>query len=130
MVLIFIVLSANKYILYFISNFYIVDWDQVYTHNLAIIVRRNERGDEKRQDNTLNKSTSVLIGSVLTWNQYHFLSVRFDSVRDWGVLDTTLRNIVCQWVASGRWFSPDTHVASSNGTDHHNTTEIVCWKWR
>jgi len=36
--------------------------------SLAIIVRRNERGDEKRQDNTLNKLTSVLIGSVLTAN--------------------------------------------------------------
>jgi hypothetical protein len=42
-----------------------------------------------------------------------------------GVLDTTLCDQVCQWLATGRWFSPDTQVSSTNKTDHHNITEIL-----
>jgi hypothetical protein len=38
-----------------------------------------------------------------------------------GVLDTTLCDKVCQWLATGRWFSPGTHVFSINKTDHHDT---------
>jgi hypothetical protein len=30
-----------------------------------------------------------------------------------GVLDTTLCDKVCQWLATGQWFSPDTPVSSS-----------------
>jgi membrane-anchored protein YejM (alkaline phosphatase superfamily) len=26
---------------------------------------------------------------------------------------------------AGRWFSPDTHVSSTNKTDHHNIAEIL-----
>jgi hypothetical protein len=32
---------------------------------------------------------------------------------------------VCQWLASGQWFSPGTLVSSTNKTDHHNITEIL-----
>ena len=39
-----------------------------------------------------------------------------------GVLDTTLYDNVCQWLASGGWFSP---VFSTNKTDRHETTEIL-----
>jgi hypothetical protein len=28
----------------------------------------------------------------------------------WGVLDTTLCDTVCQWLATGRWFSPSTLI--------------------
>ena len=42
-----------------------------------------------------------------------------------GVLDTTLCDKVCQWFASGRWFSPGTQVSSTNKTDHHDITEIL-----
>ena len=38
------------------------------------------------------------------------------------VLDTTVCDKVCQWLAAGRWFSP---VSSTNKTDCHNITEIV-----
>ena len=34
----------------------------------------------------------------------------------------------CQWLATGRWFSPDTPVSSTNKTDRHdiqNVTEIL-----
>jgi hypothetical protein len=37
----------------------------------------------------------------------------------WGVLDTTLCDKVCQWLATGWWFSPDTPVSSTNKTDRH-----------
>jgi hypothetical protein len=39
----------------------------------------------------------------------------------WGVLDTTLCDIVCQWLATGQWFSPGSPVSSTNKTDHHDT---------
>ena len=45
-----------------------------------------------------------------------------------GVLNTTLCNKVCQWLAAGRWFSPVTSVSSTNKTDHHKPTYYrVCW---
>jgi hypothetical protein len=42
-----------------------------------------------------------------------------------GVLNTTLCDEVCQWLATGRWFSPGTPVSSSNKTDRHVITEIL-----
>ena len=42
-----------------------------------------------------------------------------------GVLDTTLCEEVCQWLATGRWFSPGTPIASTNKTDRHDITEIL-----
>jgi len=32
---------------------------------------------------------------------------------------------VCQWLTTGRWFSPDTPVSSTNKTDHHDIIEIL-----
>jgi hypothetical protein len=43
----------------------------------------------------------------------------------WGVLDTTLCDKVCLWLATGRWFSPGTLVSSTNKTDWHDITEIL-----
>jgi hypothetical protein len=48
----------------------------------------------------------------------------------WGVLDTTLCDKVCQWIATGRWFSLGTPVSSTNKTDRHDINEIwltVAW---
>ena len=42
-----------------------------------------------------------------------------------GVLDTTSCHKVCQWLATGRWFSPGTPVSSTNKTDRHDITEIL-----
>jgi hypothetical protein len=42
----------------------------------------------------------------------------------WGVLDTTLCDKVCWWLARGQWFSPGTPVSSTNKTDRNNITEI------
>jgi len=41
------------------------------------------------------------------------------------VLDITLCDKVCQWLATGRWFSPDIPVSSTNKTHRHDTTEIM-----
>ena len=40
-------------------------------------------------------------------------------------LDTTLCDKVCQWFATGRWFSLGTPVSSTNKTDYHDITEIL-----
>ena len=37
-----------------------------------------------------------------------------------GVLHTTLCDKVCQWLATGWWFSPGISVSSTNKTDCHN----------
>ena len=42
-----------------------------------------------------------------------------------GVLDTKLCDTVCQWIATGRWFSPDTPVSSTNKTDRRDISEIL-----
>jgi len=42
-----------------------------------------------------------------------------------GVLDTTFCDKVRQLLATGRWFSPDTPVSSTNKTDRHDIIEIL-----
>ena len=42
-----------------------------------------------------------------------------------GVLNTTLCDKVCYWLATGLWFSPGTPVSSTNKTNCHNITEIL-----
>jgi len=40
---------------------------------------------------------------------------------------TTLCDKVCQWLATGRWFSPGTPVSSTNETDIHDKLQY-CWR--
>jgi hypothetical protein len=55
---------------------------------------------------------------------YHHWSCQFE-FRSWRVVfDITSCDKVCQWLATGQWFSPDTPVSSTNKTDHHDITEI------
>ena len=42
-----------------------------------------------------------------------------------GVLDTTLCDKVCQWLATGRWFSLGTLVSFTNKTDCLDIVEIL-----
>jgi len=42
-----------------------------------------------------------------------------------GVLDITLSDKVCQWLAAGLWFSLGTPVSSTKKSDHHGITEIL-----
>jgi hypothetical protein len=46
----------------------------------------------------------------------------FESRWWWGVLDATLCDRVCQWLVTGRWFSP---VSSTNKTDQHDIAELL-----
>ena len=56
---------------------------------------------------------------------YHHQSCKFEP-RSWrGVLDTTSYDKVCQWLATGWWFSPGTQVSSTNKTDRHDITGIL-----
>ena len=57
---------------------------------------------------------------------YHHYRFEFKSCSWRGVLDTTLCDRVCQWLATGWWFiSPCTPVSSTNKTDRNNITEIL-----
>ena len=42
-----------------------------------------------------------------------------------GVLDTTLCDKVCQWLANCRWFSPGTSISSTNKIDRHDINETL-----
>jgi len=41
------------------------------------------------------------------------------------LLDATLFDKVCQWLATGQWFSPNLPVTSTNKTDHHDIIKIL-----
>jgi hypothetical protein len=41
------------------------------------------------------------------------------------VVDTTLCDKICQWLATGRWFSLGTSVSSTNKTDSQDITELL-----
>ena len=56
---------------------------------------------------------------------YHNLSCEFEPHSWRGVPDTTLCDKVCQFLVTGRWFSPSTLVSSSNKTDRHDVTGIL-----
>jgi hypothetical protein len=51
------------------------------------------------------------------------LRVRIPQRED--VLDTTLCENVCQWLAAGQWFTPSTPVSFTSKTDRQDKTEIL-----
>ena len=60
-----------------------------------------------------------------TISSYHHWSCELKP-RTWRcVLDTTLCSEVCQWLVTGRWFSPGTPVPSTYKTNRHNIDEIL-----
>ena len=78
------------------------------------------------------------------WNRTHqieyyvilFFLVIFASIwgLGWGVLNTTLCGKVCQWLVTGRWFSPGTLVSSTNKTEillkmALNTITLTLYIW-
>jgi hypothetical protein len=67
----------------------------------------------------------VVFTTICAISVYHLYSCEFES-RSWqSVLDTTLCDKVCHWLAAGLWFSPGTPVSSTNKTDCHDITEIL-----
>jgi hypothetical protein len=56
---------------------------------------------------------------------YHHQSCEVEPLSWWGVLDITLCDKVCQWLATGQWFFPSTTVYSINKTDRNDISEIL-----
>ena len=56
---------------------------------------------------------------------YHHLSCASNLVHGKVYSIQLLCDKVCQWLATGQWFSLGTPVSSTNKTDHHNITEIL-----
>ena len=58
-------------------------------------------------------------------NTYHHLRCELKSRSWWGILEVTLCDKVCQWLATGQWFSLGTPVSSTIKTDCDDITEIL-----
>jgi len=69
----------------------------------------------------------MVVGFTTTWtiSAFQRISREFESRLWWCVLDTTLCDQACQWLATGRWFSRGTAVCSTNKTDSHDIAEIL-----
>jgi hypothetical protein len=71
-------------------------------------------------------SWSIVCTTICSISAYHHTSCWEFEPRSWrGDLVTTLCNKICQWLATGRDFSPGTPVSSTNQTDRHDITEIL-----
>jgi hypothetical protein len=83
----------------------------VLSNNHSLILFRSCRGRDH-----------MVAGFTTTYamSGYHHKIYEFESCWWWGVLDTTLCDKVCQWLAAGWWFSADTKVSSSNTTNCHD----------
>ena len=95
---------------------YLSHYHLIHTHIYIYIYIYIHRG---RRD-------SMVVGFTTTYaiSAYHLkLWVRIPLRQ--GVLDTTLFDKVCKWLATGWWFSPGTLISSINKADRHNITEIL-----
>ena len=64
----------------------------------------------------------VQMGPIWSWSYGSWI---YNYLCKWNVLDTTLYDKVCQWLAAGRWFSSGTPLSSTNKTDYHDITDIL-----
>jgi hypothetical protein len=103
--------------------------------------RENRRGNQEWAiqrnwqywvHNTQEEDTKTKMWSYGSWISNYLcnrclspLTLRVRTPLKLGVLDTTLCDKVCQWLATGRWFSPGTPVSSTNKTDCHDIIEIL-----
>ena len=64
----------------------------------------------------------MVVGFTNTYatSAYHHQRCKFECHSWRGVLDATLCDKVCQWLATGRWFSLGPSVSSTNKTDRHD----------
>ena len=98
-----------------------------YQSRVYTVLSLNNKQDLQNQKQV--PSWSWLYGS---WINNYLCNQCLSPLKSWartsswrGVLDTTLYDKVCQWLATGWWFSPGTPVSSTNKTDRHNITEIL-----
>ena len=85
---------------------------------VCMLIIVSNHNDEGRRDR-------MVVGFTTTFasNGHNHYSYEFEH-RSWrDVLDTTLCDKVCQWLATCRWFFPGTPF-SSNKTDRHDMIEI------
>jgi hypothetical protein len=69
-------------------------------------------------------SDILLLGTV--WRKSVNIATEEFEPRSWrDVLETTLWDKVCKWLATAWWFSLGTTVSSTNKTDRHDITEIL-----
>ena len=59
------------------------------------------------------------MSTFFPFHAYHFLSCKVDPSPLRGVLDTTLCDKVCQWLAADQWCYHETPVSSTNKTEHY-----------
>jgi hypothetical protein len=59
------------------------------------------------------------------WINYIMMKKKRKKKKLWAVLDTTVCDKVCQWLATGWWCSAGTPVSSINKPDSHDITEIL-----
>ena len=76
-----------------------------------------------QQNQSLNIKKNMLYTTDTSAYHHYRLELEFHSW--WGVLETTLCGKVCQWLATGWWFSLSTPVSSANKTELHNIAEIL-----
>ena len=57
-------------------------------------------------------------------SDYHHYNGEFEFRSWWGVFDAISCDEACQWLATGRWFSPGTPISSRNKTYCHDIAEI------
>ena len=94
-------------------------WTEMFIESSYLLchcVSRGHRGCDR-----------MVVGFTTTYaiSAYHHWCCEFESRSGRGVLDTTLCDKVCQWLATCRWFSPCPPVSSTNQTDRHDITEIL-----
>jgi hypothetical protein len=56
---------------------------------------------------------------------YRIIKGLLYSLKNYYIFYTKLCDKVCEWLATGQWFSPGTHLSSTNKTDCHDITEIL-----
>jgi len=112
-----------------------------YTPCLFDFARENDLHDSKLYNQIQNIQLIIyMLTNDITLSKYIFKQLRYiiccaqclSLLTLWvriplgrGVLDTTLCDKVCQWLVSGLYFSPGTHVSSNNKTDHQDITVIL-----
>jgi len=77
--------------------------------------QREERRGRDRM--VVGFTTTYAISAYHHWCLWVWISIRARC--------TPLCDKVCQWLATGRWFSPGPSVSSANKTDRHDITEIL-----
>jgi hypothetical protein len=104
---------------------------QTLSHNvvhLALIeIRTHNISGDKSNYHTITATTAPWINRIYTysrflrWNMFYILAPNEDNIPSMA-LYLLQCDKVCQWLATGRWFSP---VSSTNKTDRQDIIEIL-----